>query len=270
MPKYDQGFGAVWSDAAVFYREGNGTSVTDYHEHDFYEINLILSGDVKILLGEGSTEGTGCRIVLTRPHSPHYIACRTDTLYSRIYLMFTEAFVADLFPEWGQLSAVFGDAGRCATLSAMDAERFRALIEEIGHEQKPFRRRLLIYYFLSLLGERIGTDSEGRTEIPQYVLEVISYLEHHCSEHIVTSDLARRMHVGRTTLMTEFKRYTDSTVGEYLAACRLKHAILSLREGKTLEEAAERCGYSDVSGLVRLFRRTYGMTPRQYLKQLGE
>ena len=45
MPKYDiydYGFGTVWSDVHVSYREGYYTSVTDYHEHSFYEINLIL------------------------------------------------------------------------------------------------------------------------------------------------------------------------------------------------------------------------------------
>lgn len=46
---YDYGFKKVWNDVFIAHREGYYTSVTDYHEHDFYEINLILSGNVKIL-----------------------------------------------------------------------------------------------------------------------------------------------------------------------------------------------------------------------------
>ena len=72
---YDHGFGETWNDVFVHLREGYYTSVTDYHEHDFYEINLILSGNVRILLGDRSEQGAGKCMVLTRPNTPHYISC---------------------------------------------------------------------------------------------------------------------------------------------------------------------------------------------------
>ena len=48
--KYDYGYGKIWKDIYVERKEGYKTSVVDYHEHEFYEINLILSGNVKVLL----------------------------------------------------------------------------------------------------------------------------------------------------------------------------------------------------------------------------
>lgn len=271
MPRieaYEHGYGEVWTDVYVASREGYSTSVTDYHEHGFYEINLILSGNVKILLGDRSEEGGGNRVVLTRPGTPHYISCKPDTLYRRLYLLFSEEFVSGHLPEWHELSAVFGDRGACIALTEEQTAFFGEIIERIRTETKPFRRRLLVYYFLSHLSELAPSDRKEH-KAPPYVVEALAYLEAHYAERIVASELARELHVGRTALMMSFKRYTDSTVGEYLTGCRLRHAVRLLSEGRTLEYTAERCGFSDSSGLVRSFKRCYGMTPRRYLEGGG-
>ena len=85
---YDYGYGKLWNDVHVERRSGYSTSVTDFHKHSFYEINLILSGNIKILLQDRFEEGTENKIVSPDPvlhtlyHvSPtHYIA--EFTLYS--------------------------------------------------------------------------------------------------------------------------------------------------------------------------------------------
>ena len=265
---YGHGFGKVWTDVYVHKREGHSTSVRDYHAHGFYEINLILSGNVRILLGDYAEEGSGTRIVLTRPGTPHYIACRDDSLYRRIYLNFTEDFVRDHLSEWRRLSAVFGEKGSSLSLGKEETERFLSLIEEIGREENALRKRLLIYYLLSLVSDLSEGEARSATRIPPYLVEVLSYLQAHYSERIVAEKLADRMHVGRTTLMTDFKRYTGTTLGEYLTHCRLRRAIALLSEGATIEYTALACGFSDGSGLIRSFKRCYGMTPRRYLESM--
>lgn len=264
---YDSGFGTVWKDVFVIYRKGYSTSVTDYHEHEFYELNLILSGNVKILLSDRCEEGTENRLVLTPPRAPHYISCQSDTLYNRLYLMFTEDFIADHIAEWQQLSAVFGETGQILTLTEYQTSFFRNLIEQIKQETSSFRRRMLICYLLSHISELAGECGSDVTHIPSYILEAIAYLENHHHENIIASDLAKMLHIGRTTLMTGFKKHTGSTVGEYLTHCRLRHAVLLLREGKTVEYTASRCGFADSSGLSHSFKRIYGVTPGEYVKR---
>lgn len=263
---YGHGFGELWNDVYVHRREGYSTSVRDYHAHDFYEINLILSGNVRILIGDYSEEGSGARVILTRPGTRHYISCRDDVLYSRIYLNFTEEFARDYYAEWQRLVGVFGEGGTAVPLSDKEAERLLGVIDEIGREPSVERKRLLVYYLLSILSELSGSDPRSATRVPSYLVEVLSYIEANYSERIVAESLAARMHVGRTTLMTDFKRYTGSTLGEYLTHCRLLAAIRLIASGETLEYTAAECGFSDSSGLVRAFRRTYGTTPRRYVE----
>ena len=126
---------------------------------------------------------------------------------------------------------------------------------------------MLIYYLLSHVSELVGECGSDATHIPSYILEAIAYLENHHHENIRSADLAKLLHISRTTLMTGFKKHTGSTVGEYLTQCRLRHALLLLRSGKTIEYAASRCGFADSSGLSHTFKRTYGVTPREYIKR---
>ena len=265
---YDYGFGTKWKTCHVDYKKGYSTSVTDFHEHDFYEINLILSGNVKILLKDRYEETTQKRIVLTSPKVPHYIQCQPDMLYRRVYLVFTDAFISGFLPEWKQLSQVFGNSGRIIAVTEASAAMLLQLIEQIESEENALGQRLLICYLLLQLSHMAGTETYSLQETPAYIFDTLAYLEHHYAERINFSALAQQLFIGRTTLMTEFKAYTGRTLGEYLRSCRLKHAIEYLQQKKTLEYTAEKCGFSDSSGLIRAFRRVYDVTPHQYIMRI--
>lgn len=261
---YNYDFGKAWKTLHVERREGYSTSVTDFHEHPFYEINLILSGNFKILLKDRFEEGSGCKIVLTRPNTPHYISCMSDVLYRRIYLLFTEELVASFLPEWRQLSEVFGENGAILSVNQEQTEAFLHLIEQIEGEQSVFGQRLLIYYLLLQLGKH-AKRSTNEQEKPSYIFDALIYMENYYFEKIDFSEFAQKLCVGRTKVMTEFKLYVGCTMGEYLCQCRLKNAIRYLKEGKTMEYTAEKCGFADGSSLIRAFKRVYGMPPHRYL-----
>lgn len=109
---------------------------------------------------------------------------------------------------------------------------------------------------------------DGRSagdELPKYVSDAISCIKENYAEKIVAESLARRVNVGRTTLMTGFKKYTGQTVGEYLLKCRLFAAVELILSGVSERECAERCGFGESSNLIRSFKKHFGMTPRRYI-----
>lgn len=264
MGAYDHGYGERWYDLLIQRREGYHTSVTGLHEHPFFEINLILSGRVKMLLQDQVQDGCGNFLVLTKPATPHFISCRPDTLYSRLYLSFSPDFVAGMVAEWRTLEAVFGKTGRILPLTPQQTAFCKSTVEQIEGEQDPFRQRLLILYLLSHVGEWTK-EKDPAPAAPVYILKALSYLNTHYPQKIVAEELARKLFISRTTLMTAFKKYTGSTLNDYLTRHRLRQAIYLLRQGNTEQQAAELCGLGDGSGLIRSFKRCYGMTPRQYL-----
>lgn len=262
---YSHGYQSKWTDLLVRRREGYATSVSDFHRHEFYEVNLILSGNVKILLSDRTEQGDQCRIVLTRPGTPHYVCCDGETLYSRLYLLFSPEYLAEYVPEWQKLVSVFGKNGRIITVTPEQKQLCTRLITSLESDGNKFRQKLTVLYLLSCLGDWVSTEESA--QLPRFVMEALSYIEEHYSERFTAEELAQRCFVSRTTLMTALKKHADTTFNRYLTNCRIKNAIRLLKQGRPEYEVAERCGFGDSCRLIRSFKAQFGMTPRQYLSQ---
>lgn len=263
---YDHGYNTKWTDVYVEKRDRYQTSVTDFHEHDFYEINLILSGNVKVLVANQTVEGTSCKIVLTKPDTPHFVLCKPNVLYSSLFLVFSDDFIRSYDIQTMNLLSVFGEKGGVFVITDEEKETCAGIIKSIDREKSPLRKRFLAFYLLSYIDD-LSKQHYTHTEIiPEPIYEVIMYINKHYAEKIVAQELADMVHIGRTTLMTQFKKHTGKTVHEYVINCRLRNAIKLLSEGKTEYEAAVCSGFSDSSSLIQCFKRIFKMTPGQYIK----
>lgn len=265
---YDNGYYSKWTDVYVERHDRYHTSVTDFHEHDFYEINLILSGNVKILASNRTVEGTDSMIVLTKPGTPHFVSCKPDMLYSSLFLMFSEDFIKSYDIQSMNLLSVFDKKGAILKITPEEKESLAHIIDFIDKEENTIRKRFLVFYLLSQIDDISKKNSTSAKIIPEPVFEVLTYINKHYTEKIVAKNLADMMYVGRTTLMTQFKKYTGKTVHEYVVNCRLRNAINLLLEGKSEYEAALSSGFSDCSSFIQCFKRTFKVTPLQYIHSL--
>ena len=66
-----------------------------------------------------------------------------------------------------------------------------------------------------------------------------------------------------------FRQEMDTTPSKYLATLRLQTAadILRTGDGKSITEVARMCGYYDPLYFSRMFKKKYGMSPREYAKR---
>lgn len=255
-------------DLLVDHFEGYRNDLTSYHTHQYYEISLIVSGNVKILLQDTTLDGTECKLVLLRPNTPHLIAVAPDLCYRRVNLLFYHDFINDNIPEWKSLMNLFGENGRIVPISPEQCAEYQELIAQIEKDTSLFRRQLLLLCFLSKVADRLKKDATPQV-VPSYVIEAMTYINANYPKKIVASDLAWNLHIGRTTLMTAFKKYTGTTLNEYIARCRLKNAIVAMRQGKKEQQIAEECGFTDLCNMIRCFKRYFHMTPKQYLADLN-
>jgi AraC-like DNA-binding protein len=262
------GYFRTWSDCKVVLSEGYRSVMSDFHSHGFYEITLILTGNVRSLLQDRSVDGSESRLVLTAPRMPHFMYLTAPGLYSRINLSFSREFVEDYVPEWRQLSKVFGRNGRILLLGDGQRALFHEKLLGLRDEKDTFRQRLRILEILSYAAELDPwEEDEAPDSAPGYVMKALEYIDAHYGERIVAENLARHVGVCRTTLMTGFRRHTGTTLSEYVLRVRVRAAIRLLRQGISQERVAERVGLGNGGGLIRAFRHLYGMTPRQYINQ---
>ena len=265
MQNYPMGVGGTWQGVKVYKKQGNITSVKNYHTHQFYEINLVHSGNIRILLNGQLTDFKGSCIILTAPETPHYIACNSDTLYKRSYLLFEEDFLKGVTPYWEDLKRLFLPDGAVLYITKEQTEFFSKIIDNIEAEENIFRKKLIICYMLSHLYEL--SDKKSKTPLPQYLIKAMEYINSNYSKKITAKNIAQLLNVSRTTLLCNFTKYLNTTFNEYLSECRLENAKKLILEGLSVEECALKCGFADSGGLIRLFKRKYNITPLEYKKQ---
>ena len=266
----DLNYQKSWTDVSVEDYEGFSPNMNRHHTHSYYEISLILRGNVTVLLGDMAdtvtADGSEGRLLLIAPSTPHFIIPEQGVLYARRNLLFSPAFLAPCPPEWRELPTLFGEGGCMIPAERELIALFIQMTDAIQKEASQSRKRFLLLYLLSRLEESVSVKPHG-TEIPSFIHEALRHITEHSHDKLTAAALADKVHVGRTTLMTSFRRYTGMTIGEYLTRYRLRNAISLLREGVTEQAVAEQCGFGSAGYLIRVFRRQFGVTPREYLKK---
>ncbi len=264
---YSHGYGKKWTDVYVHKRDRQQASIIDFHEHNFYEINLILSGNVKVLIANQTVESKENKIVLAKPGATHFVSSTPDILYSSYYLVFSEEFIKSFDIQSINLLSVFGEEGAVYTLTPEQTKNCADILSTIENENNHLRKRFLVFYLLSYIADFSKENSSHTEIIPQHIYEIMTYINEHYNEKIVAQEIADKMHIGRTSLMTQFKKHTGKTLHEYVINCRLRNAIKLLSEGKSEYEAAINSGFSDSSSLIQCFKRIFKMTPKQYIRK---
>lgn len=80
-------------------------------------------------------------------------------------------------------------------------------------------------------------------------------------------DLARQSGINQQKLKRGFKQVFGSTINQYLRNVRLETAKYLIMDGKaTIQDIAERVGYSNQSHFARRFRERYGLLPKEALQ----
>lgn len=263
---YNHQYGAKWTDIRVHKKERYEAIRMDFHEHPFYEIHLILSGDVKIIIDNKTVDLKENKLVLIKPNVEHFVSSNPDVLYSSFYLVFTEDFIKSYDIQSINLLSVFGNKGEAYTLTPKQTEVCVNILNSIEKEENKLRKRFLVFYMLSYIGDFSKKHSAYTTTIPKAIVEAVAYINKHYAKKITAQNLADEVHIGRTTLMTQFKKYTGQTICQYITDRRLREAINLIFEGKTEYEAAVRSGFSDSSSFIQSFKKIYKITPGQYIR----
>ncbi|WP_440857240.1 AraC family transcriptional regulator [Staphylococcus shinii] len=100
------------------------------------------------------------------------------------------------------------------------------------------------------------------------VKQIIEYIHEHYSNKITLQQLSDVVHMSEAETIKLFKKATKQTPFEYIQKTRLEASIYKLNDKAkyTITDIAMRCGFSTTSYFIKLFKNTYGMTPKQYQK----
>lgn len=100
---------------------------------------------------------------------------------------------------------------------------------------------------------------------------VLEYIGEHYGEELTIPQLSRLCFFSEYHFMRFFKKYTGTSCLEYIKNLRLEKAASRLaRGGSSVLDISLSCGFSNLSYFYREFKKKYGMTPRQFIREVPE
>ena len=84
-------------------------------------------------------------------------------------------------------------------------------------------------------------------------------------------DIAKEVGISRVHLHRKMKALTGQTPHEFIRGIRLKQAASLLTQpGMNITEVVYATGFSSSASFATIFRKYYGMAPREYMQQQQE
>ncbi len=109
-----------------------------------------------------------------------------------------------------------------------------------------------------------GRDSRSLEKIKH----ILKYVENHYTEKITIADIAKEAGMSQSHFMKYFRNRMGISFVSYLNEYRLTMAsrLLAASDSSILNIASE-AGFENLSYFNRLFKKRFGMTPRDYRRK---
>ena len=253
-------------------------SETEYfrpHYHDYFEIFLVLSGNARHLVN-----GTECPLqpgdlIFIRPSDIHdYIS--NGSGYSMLNITFTKetlnglfAFLGEGFPANALMQApqppnVVLNSDAIQSINAR-MTAIRAIDQDDVSAQKT-ALRILIFEIFSKHFSAYITESHPA---PDWLLDVCEQMQHRGS--YVEGSEAMFALAGRTRehVCRSMKKYMGITVSDFINELRLRYIASMLRSSNhTISQIVFSSGFNNLSWASELFKKKYGVSMRDYRRNL--
>lgn len=103
------------------------------------------------------------------------------------------------------------------------------------------------------------------------LVQIQEYIQNHFEEELSLPRLSERFGVSQSHLSRSFKKEFGMNLTAYINLCRLNAAREMLDKGeKNITETALLVGYGDYAYFSSLFKKQFGLSPREYLKERSD
>ncbi|MCR5156461.1 MAG: AraC family transcriptional regulator [Butyrivibrio sp.] len=254
----------------IFNHSFDGTDIfTSLHWHRNVEFNLTTEGRIKMNIDGKNMQllpGDWCIVNSGELHSNHWIE-PTDH-FGGICVQISKSFL----DRWVGEGVRFDLPGSQAA-----SDRIRQTLIKFGEYKKDgvddLRKMELVFSFLNLLrdncvyetvsGEK--TEHEGDANIKS----IINYIDEHYMDQLDLSSVAANFNYTPTYLSRMFKEHVGRNFYQYLQNVRLMNCVEEMKEDENvrLMECALNHGFPNVKSFIQTFKKTFGCTPSEWVKQ---
>ena len=103
------------------------------------------------------------------------------------------------------------------------------------------------------------------------IQKIIAYIDTDLRTDLSLKTFAKYLNVNASYLSVQFRKETGKTLTEYIRDVRMDAAAYLLRNTRLqIQTVAQHCGMSDVNYFSKLFKKTHGITPKQFRDYCSE
>lgn len=136
-----------------------------------------------------------------------------------------------------------------------DAVQIRAVLAPLGH--------MISLFYDKFVAGRVLT---GRYD--RIYAEIMDYIYKNYHTDFSVDDMAAALHYSASHLRAVFRQKSGYALSAFLADFRLSQAKQMLRTSeKPIADIGRLCGFPDAGHFAVLFRKKYGVSPRQYRRK---
>lgn len=233
--------------------------------HENLEIQLCHSGEGYFITnGEKFTIQAG-DIVIANSNRLHYNGTETKIIYSALLIDSDFCKSADLDFTSFTFQTIIKDK--------KIADLFAEVIKIYYSAEELCKTAMLQIAVLRLVAELRKKYTASETvyddEDVQFtqIKEAIRYIHKNYSKKITLDTIAKSIFTDQYTLSRKFKAFTGQTVVKYINNYRCERAKELIGMNTSVSEAAELCGFSNMSFFTRTFKSYTGKLPSDYKRQ---
>lgn len=230
------------------------TPMVSRHQHDNWEMYYCTKGSDRFVFDDLEIPYREGDMIVIPPDTPHLHVNEIGA--SCFYLYIADATLAFRYP------VVLHDDGNQSLLHLFgDAHH-------LFHSDAEYRSALLPAY-----GQLITQHVSSRhTASPRNLLvEEIAQniVQNYANPNFELDELLRSAPYCYDYLCRLFRQEMHTTPHKYLANLRLQAAadVLRVESGRSITEISRMCGYHDPLYFSRMFKKKYGVSPREYARQ---
>jgi AraC-like DNA-binding protein len=246
-------------------------NMKELHSHPYYEIYYLYRGSRTFLLSNALYLLSAPTLVIIPPYTMHKTEGGPFERYNiNVYPEYVNRFQEEILRS---------KALQPILPSEELADKLLELMRELSgvDTSKPNGDEAvnaLFSYFIY----RLGKINTGESSLPSaednkmspLVLRTINYFNEHYAdtESISLDALSRELFASKTTLIYNFKKYTNCSPMEFLLSVRLTKAKEQLANTqKSVESVALDCGFSSANYFGLIFKKKEGISPSAYRKK---
>lgn len=249
----------------------------NFHAHVQYEYLYIRQGTLIVESNADKEKVKGPCVIIHKPYTLHkaYTHDEHEGIYERYVINFKENLLMDFVKYFENLDRIKGFGMIVIQIDERVSEYLKRCYEDVmeANRKTEYHRSILILALITDTLIRCMEESEPKKTSShiKYIYEIVQYISENLHLNLTLEEIADKFFISRAKLVADFKAVTGMSVKKYVTLMKVNAAITMLRNGLSVSDTAEACGFCDDSHFIITFKTYTDMTPKEYMrKKSGE